>query len=172
MISNGGNISLDNSLMAEFTNTNDLNATDPLFLDEVNRDYRLHYNSPAVDKGIPTNAPLTDINGDPRLGVLDIGAIEHFIAVNTQQALLIENNFDVYPNPVRETLRFSLENNWAGDVQFSVVNTLGQVMQNFTMAKNQDKMIEQINLNNLPTGNYVLVARFGNEEVYEIIVKL
>ena len=109
VISNGGNISLDNSLMAEFTNTNDLNATDPLFLDEVNRDYRLHYNSPAVDKGIPTNAPLTDINGDPRLGVLDIGAIEHFIAVNTQQALLIENNFDVYPNPVRETLRFSLE---------------------------------------------------------------
>ena len=69
----------------------------------------------------------------------------------------------MYPNPVRETLRFSLENNWAGDVQFSVVNTLGQVMQNFTMAKNQDKMIEQINLNNLPTGNYVLVARFGNE---------
>ena len=172
VVSNGGNLSSDPTLMAEFTNTNDLNTTDPLFIDEVNRDYRLHYNSPAVDKGIATNAPLTDVNGDPRLGILDMGAIEYFITVNTQQTLLVENNFDVYPNPVRETLSFSLENNWIGDVQFSVVNTLGQVMQNFIMAKNQDTMIEQINLNNLPAANYVLVARFGNEEVYEIIVKL
>ncbi len=172
LISNGGNLSSDNTAMAAFTNTNDVNLTDPMFVDAGNRDYRLQYNSPAVNQGLATNgAPMTDINGDVRNGMIDMGAIEYFIAVGTQNPQL-ENGFDVYPNPVREAITFSLENNWTGDVQFSIVNTLGQVVRDFTMTKNQDKMIEQINLNNLPTGNYVLIARFGNEKVHEIIVKL
>jgi hypothetical protein len=51
----------------------------PLFVDEVNRDFRLQTNSPCINAGRNAYAPsLTDLGGGPRIfrGSVDIGAYE------------------------------------------------------------------------------------------------
>jgi hypothetical protein len=48
--------------------------TDPLFIGTGN--YRLRVGSPCIDKGTPTGAPATDIEGNPRDALPDMGAYE------------------------------------------------------------------------------------------------
>jgi hypothetical protein len=48
--------------------------TDPLFIGTGN--YRLRVGSPCIDKGTPAGAPATDIEGNPRDALPDMGAYE------------------------------------------------------------------------------------------------
>lgn len=51
---------------------------DPIFLNPALSDYRLHSDSPVIDKGSATGAPSTDYEGQARAGLPDMGADEHF----------------------------------------------------------------------------------------------
>lgn len=63
-------------------------SSDPLFADPGARDYALRRNSPAVDAGTNTAAPVTDLKGRPRsrdgdgdgVAVTDMGALERIAA--------------------------------------------------------------------------------------------
>jgi stringent starvation protein B len=50
---------------------------DPLFVDAANGDFSLLCNSPAINTGTATNAPTTDVLGNPRVGIVDMGAYEY-----------------------------------------------------------------------------------------------
>ena len=50
---------------------------DPLFVDPGNGDYRLMKDSPAIDAGTPVDAPATDLDGNPRDALPDMGAYEY-----------------------------------------------------------------------------------------------
>lgn len=54
---------------------NDINS-DPLFVDENNYNYRLRGISPMINEGIDIGLP-TDIEGNTRIGIPDIGAYEY-----------------------------------------------------------------------------------------------
>ena len=54
---------------------NDINV-DPLFVDESNNDYHLNALSPMINAGIDTEL-VTDIEGNPRAGIPDIGAYDY-----------------------------------------------------------------------------------------------
>jgi hypothetical protein len=60
------------------TDTGTIRA-DPKFVDAVGRDYRLQAGSPAIDAGVATPSPSTDLDGHARpMGAApDIGAYEH-----------------------------------------------------------------------------------------------
>lgn len=172
VISNGGNISNDNTLSAIFTNTNDLNVTDAVFVDEANRNYRLGSTSPCIDAGIATNAPLEDIDGMLRVGAPDMGAIEYSINIGTKIVENLDNGFDIFPNPIAESFTFELNNDWVGDVQMTLTNSLGQVVQHWTVSKTGETLTKQIAVAQLPAGNYILSARQGNAQVNEMMIKL
>jgi hypothetical protein len=67
---------------------------DPYFIDESTRDYRLHNYSPGIGAGTGTNAPVSDISGNPRPSPTgsswDIGAYEN--AFGTPQHMPITIN--------------------------------------------------------------------------------
>jgi hypothetical protein len=65
-----------------YTNCIDLNSANsdpagPNFTNPVLSDYSITYLSPCIDKGLDTGAPITDIIGNPRVGITDIGAYEN-----------------------------------------------------------------------------------------------
>lgn len=169
--SNGGNLSGDNSLINIFTQTTDFNDENPLFEDDPNGDYRLFPTSVCIDAGVSLNAPSDDVNGDLRVGNPDIGAIEYPYLSNTNTLQTVDNGLNIYPNPVKSIAQLSLENEWNGDVQLAIINVNGQVLRNWTITKNQSEWIENVNLKDLSIGNYILIARFENEQVQKVIVK-
>jgi hypothetical protein len=60
-------------------NLNALNddPSGPNFTNPLTNDYSITFLSPCIDKGTNTGAPLTDIIGNPRVGITDIGAYEN-----------------------------------------------------------------------------------------------
>jgi hypothetical protein len=172
LTSNGGNLSGDISMVVLLTESTDVNDQNPFFEDDSNGDYRLFPTSICIDAGVGTNAPITDINGDSRVGTPDKGAIEYPYLSNTKAIADLENGFEIFPNPVRESLTFQLENEWKGDIQFTIINNIGQVMRNWTITKNQTMMHEQVDINDLTVGNYILIARFKDSQVQEVIIKM
>ncbi len=95
-LSNGGTLmsyhsNSDSSLFTlsnniTYTDSNNTTNTDPLFKDEVNKDYTITAGSPAIDQGFATDITDHDYAGNPRpvdgngdgVNVPDIGAYEWF----------------------------------------------------------------------------------------------
>ncbi|MBK7938736.1 MAG: hypothetical protein IPJ82_17345 [Lewinellaceae bacterium] len=75
--STGGNLSNDASLTPYLTGMNDINEADPLFVDVLAYDFHVPVNSPAIDRGIASGAPATDIDGNPRINEPDAGCYEN-----------------------------------------------------------------------------------------------
>ena len=75
--------------------------------------YHLKSNSPAIDKGIATYAPSTDLDGiaRPQGAGFDIGAYEYTLTTGIENGFTNENSFVLYPNPFTEnfTLKISSE---------------------------------------------------------------
>ncbi len=78
----GYNISSDNTLTSYFTNTGDLNNTDPMLdtlscNDGLTNTVPLQCGSPAIDPASGNGAPALDQRGYARIGTPDIGAFEY-----------------------------------------------------------------------------------------------
>jgi hypothetical protein len=63
--------------LTEITHPGGTNKTgDPLFVNASTGDFTPGSGSPALDGGNPADAPMVDINGNPRGSAPDIGAFE------------------------------------------------------------------------------------------------
>lgn len=56
---------------------NNIINQDPKFVNVTNKDFYLQSTSPCIGKGLTTNAPLYDFDGNPRTGRNDIGAFQY-----------------------------------------------------------------------------------------------
>ena len=109
---------------------------DVLFADPGAFNYRLTAASPAVDAGITANAPLTDIEGNPRIGEVDAGAFEFDPTIGIPAIFSDNSALAILPNPVSNNLRFELTNEFVGEVNFRIYSTTGQIINNWTVNKN------------------------------------
>jgi len=68
-----------------WTLTDNIENTDPLFVNYASGDYHLQSDSPAINTGISTNAPATDYDSNvrPQGSTYDIGAYEYVSGVST-----------------------------------------------------------------------------------------
>jgi predicted outer membrane repeat protein len=126
VISLGGNLSSDASLKTVLTGTNDLNETNPKFVDESNSNYALAPGSPCINKGVPVAGITTDLLGVPRGAQPDMGAFE-FVPVSVfdrPEALRIE----MTPNPATDMARLRIDDAVSGDVIAEFFDVTGKLV--------------------------------------------
>ncbi len=159
-------------------NTVDTSIANILFTDEVNYDYRLQTNSPAINAGTsisavngfsltPNKQYVHPINNTTRttVGIIDVGAYELENALSTEDFL--STNFLVYPNPAKNNISIkALENN---DFNVSIYNINGQEIGYKHSFLNGDYTIFTANF---PSGIYfVEVLLNQKKEVFKVIVE-
>jgi hypothetical protein len=77
--SGAGSVSVNQSdVQGGFAGTGNFNA-DPLYVNQVNGDFRLLYNSPAIHLGTSLGAPSVDLIGNPRGSNPDVGAYQYIL---------------------------------------------------------------------------------------------
>lgn len=170
VISNGGNLNSDTTMNAALTGMKDVNDTDPLFVDEVASDFHLSPTSPCIDDGIDTDAPLEDIEGNPTVAIKDKGAFEYPYPVNTTR-LNEANGLELLPNPVVNASILSIDNDWTGKINLQIVNTVGQVVQEQVVTKNQTQQQYPLNVKGLAAGTYQIVLKHKRYSLVETLVK-
>ena len=171
IVSAGGNLSSDNSLLTIFTNTDDLNNTAPGFIDPYG-DFRLMDLSPCVNTGINAGASATDLDGNPRLGRVDKGAYENQNVVGVHNALTQNfGSLEVFPIPAVNTITFSIENNWKGNINAEIVDTKGRVVLIQTFDKSSPVLQQELNIEELNQGVYFLRISNGVNISVRHIVK-
>lgn len=175
IISNGGNLSDDDTFDAYLTHSTDIKVDDVsgIFVDPDDDNFRLTNNSPARDKGVAAGAPPTDIEGNPRNGAVDMGAYENQNPNSANEALL-ENNgmLTIAPNPaVGQFTTLTLDNQWTGEVELRLTNLLGQTVKTMVVVKPAGKMSFNLPLTGLGNGIYQVAASNGSQVVVQQLVR-
>ena len=175
VISNGGNLCTDATLNSFLTNTNDLTETDPLLENPIDELYGLTANSPARDKGIRDGAPDADIDGTERCNLPDMGAFEFVPADPTECTVSTRNLVDnaaleLSPNPATTHLNLALENTWTGNVQLRLLNALGQPVKTIQLQKWQDRLEQNIAVDDLQAGAYLIELSTDQELLVKFLI--
>lgn len=166
VVSLGGNLSGDASMSDALTQTNDQNQTDPLFVDPGNLDYHLQAGSPCIDKGVATDAPATDLDGNPRDAKPDQGCYE-FIVSGTHQPGAKAQSLTLMPNPaVADRAVLVIENDWSGKANVQIFSQNGTLVRDIAAAKPAGRWAQVLEVRDLPAGIYLVRAQLG-EQVHE-----
>ncbi len=174
-ISNGGNLCSDDSMTDLLIHPADLNNLDPMFVDPDDFDYHLQEGSPCIGVGVADGAPTTDLEGNPRFETIDIGAYESpFSDPVGIKELILENNgmLQLYPNPASAISQIQLDNTYTGIITFKLINNSGQMLRSWQVEKNTTMYKELISCDDLPAGQYYLLARFDNSMVQTALIIL
>lgn len=157
IISNGGNISSDETMISYLTgvgNFNDYNSMNP----ELGPDHFPLPGSPAIDNGNPDGITSAyDLAGNPRImgTAIDIGSYESF-AVATKEARWNDPAIALFPNPACEFFELTLTEEMTDFVSLSVYDAVGQI--NFR-TEIQDPGRIRINISDLLPGSYFVVLK-------------
>jgi len=104
-----------------------------------------------------TTATLTTGEGDLIELILPDGGIKiqsDGISVAVDDVNNPSLGFNIYPNPASETVSLSINNIEANDAQLSVFNYSGQLIEERRLNLVPGAQVEQVNVNNYPTGFY------------------
>ena len=166
IISIGGNLSSDGSLDSYFTETNDENSRDPLFVDPTEFNYELSENSPCIDSGVDgPDIPETDLNGNPRVGVVDKGCYEYQGSVSVEENVAKELLSITMQNPIRSEMMLSLSGSLRGNIDAQLVNMTGHQIHSFQLDKSGDQVMHIQDVSSFATGMYMLVLSQENKRL-------
>ncbi|GJM36541.1 MAG: hypothetical protein DHS20C18_55420 [Saprospiraceae bacterium] len=171
----GGNFSSDLTMLEVLTNIEDIvdENLNPSFVDEGDDDFHLTAESPCVDNGIDAGAPSVDLEGNPRVGTVDIGAYEYQGPDGIREVLLNNNDqLKLSPNPAVDEVQITLNNDWKGKIQLRLLSASGQVMGNFEVNKYTAEVQLHKEIHHLPAGVYQLSASNGSQLLVLPFVKL
>jgi hypothetical protein len=164
VISAGGNLSDDGSMTALLKGTNDLNATDPKFIDVMGGDFHLQPSSPCVNKGvIVAGGPAVDLEGMPRDAMPDMGAFEYRSTgvFTTPTALRIE----LRPNPTVDQATLRIDDAVKGAALIEGFNVAGARVYSLNTEKIAGDWRQNISVADWPAGLYSFRVLVG-ERVY------
>lgn len=168
--SNGGNLNGDGTLAAVLTGTNDQVGGDPLFMDPSALDYRLQAGSPCIETGVVTGAPITDLLGNPRIGVPDKGCYE-FAPIGTDEPGDNVLPLSLTPNPAVHHTLIRLDDDWSGQVQVSVIGQNGALVRAFKAYKTSGNWTQSVDMRDLPAGIYAVQVQSDTKRYKGLLVK-
>ncbi len=171
--SKGGNLSDDSSFESYFTHAKDINEDEPTFVDQDNFDYHLANGSLGIDGGVADGAPEFDLDGNPRVDEVDMGAYENQKISATEDLLQNEGMLKLSPNPVSgRTVKVTLENNWNGRLEARLYNVMSQLMNTMEVNKISEMMEFEFSLNGVQAGVYYIVISNGSQATMERLIRL
>jgi|GEM_PF-1970615 len=135
-------------------------STDPMFLNPGGNDYHLSSLSPCIDAGTAAGAPLTDLDGNMRNAVPDMGAYEN-TSVGIQE--LPGQAVSIFPNPAQNEI--SIINSKRFN-EIKLFDAEGRLIQTVNLLPFENI---KINLADLNRGCYFITA---DNVSYQKIVKL
>ena len=144
-----------NGTTIELSNATCINSN-PIFVDENNKNFHLTMNSPTINTGSSANFASLDFDGNLRVNP-DIGAFEYQIPLANNQ-FVNENNIKIYPNPTNSVL--TIQSNIKFD-KIIAINILGQKI-NLNIAHNT------VNLQELSTGVYKVLI-YNRDEILKTV---
>ena len=81
--------------------------------------------------------------------------------------MVVNDKIIVYPNPSNGTFRIELPNN-GNPAIITIVNLMGEVVASKNVSGNTN--LVDFELNNLPTGNYIVRVNIGGEVYREKVI--
>lgn len=166
LLSHGGNMSNDLSMIPYLVHSQDLNQTEPIFSDPLYFDFSLTKDSPGIDAGVVQGAPEFDILGNPRVNAPDMGAFENQNPVSTSETRhLSPFSLVISPNPVKRDQKvwITLDNARRGKVNTKITDLNGRTLLSLEHLKETDLLRFEMTLPALHSGCYFVVASNGNE---------
>lgn len=160
VISLNGNQSSDASFSTYLTANKDVHDLGVTFFDPINNDYSLTM-GPAVDGGVAEGAPLTDLLGNPHLGLPDRGCYELGINGVTSPSFQLLS-LKCAPNPALDFTMITLQSDRLGDAEITVWNQAGQRVLQQQVRKTAPEFSQRLDLNQLPAGAYRVAFRMGS----------
>jgi hypothetical protein len=85
--------------------------------------------------------------------------------------IVIANSFAVYPNPANDKLTVNIELSEPQSVEIEIANILGRVFWNGAASLTGSTAVQDIDLSNLPSGNYVVKVIVG-EKIYSEMITI
>lgn len=79
---------------------------------------------------------------------------------------------DIFPNPVQETLNLAIKSDVNGTFDLNIFNIKGQLVQQNVIQLSVTNSYQQLNVDNLPKGNYFLQLTDGAKMVSKKMIKL
>lgn len=160
VISLGGNQSSDATLQAYLNGSKDKNNTSNNFVDPDTDNYHPAPGDPAINGGIASGAPATDIDGTARTGTPDSGCFETgTVGASTPEFQLLA--LACSPNPASDRTVVSLKNERNGPVTISVWSNSGQKVAEYHTEKTAAEFSFPMEVNALPAGAYQVQVQLG-----------
>ena len=170
VLSNGGNIVSDNTFSVEFTKSNDLLNTNPMFGDPFSLDFTPATNSPAIGNAIIGLTPAVDINGDTRSDMPESGAVE-FDPISAVFNTNVKNaTITISPTISSSNVAINLDDELANRTwTMSVFNQQGNTILS-EQKVDQGELI--LNINPYANGSYYVRLRSNQEQFIGHFIKI
>ena len=79
-------------------------------------------------------------------------------------------SFEVFPNPAKDRLTLSINNSYEGKMKVQILNMIGAVQKQFSLNKANGTSINNLNIGDLPKGQYILLVEVnGHKETKKFI---
>ena len=90
---------------------------------------------------------------------------------STAVEVVSDTKVNIFPNPTQDKIFIELEDELQGNLTLRIMNTLGQIVLQQNISKNQDKEKWEINMSEIPTGSYQLMISNGESLITKSVVK-
>jgi hypothetical protein len=156
---------------------NNINFSNPNFIDTAQGNYRLFGNSPAVNAGKANASNLgldpNDFHNQPRIvgAKVDIGAVEHQPYFDINESALVKQG-QVYPNPLKNELYLKLDVEKVQYLDWAIINASGQTIWEGRLLV-MPQQASRLSLSTLSAGNYWLEVRDSSDakQLFQIQVR-
>lgn len=129
-----------------------LNQINPQFMDMANSNYRLQKTSPALRKGLFLGMNFSDHDNVLFKNPPTIGAFESDLSVSSEEPTRTDDKIVVFPNPAMDRIKIKCLEDYFEVLMFDESGSC-VLHQGVVRAE------EQINLDNLPSGIYLLLIK-------------
>jgi len=169
----GGNLSTFDLQADVFDHPMDILDEEPEFVDIDDFDLHLEEDSPCINAGVEEGAPDLDLEGNERVGQVDIGAYEFQVMDNTEsQPIFDRSQLSLFPNPVKTQALLDMDNDWKGALQVRILSMNGQEMSHFIVEKASEQQQFPLNVAQLQRGAYKVLVTNGTQTLATHLVKI